>query len=313
MADEDIDWGVLQIRKGVCVMRRVALVFVIVLSTVCSATGVVGAERGPEVDLLTISDTVVDSREECDIPFEPIAWESCENGRRWYVSGIVGASFASLTTAGGPNSDPNWNPAVFSGTVNDTLFTGGGAIGMAIPQPAGALRVEFEARGRDLQDGVEALTVTPRGGGDPFTLPNQVRAADGWSTMANVWRDVRFNNRVGVYLGGGVGAGGYRLSSLAAFDVFGASADSCDSVTAFAWQAGTGIFYNVSDRIALDLGYRFLGISPQNGSLYYDGPYDNGTDIVNVTDQPYGTLTTAFSASEVLLSIRIYEPFRRWH
>jgi hypothetical protein len=44
----------------------------------------------------------------------------------------------------------------------------------------------------------------------------------------------------------------------------------------------------------------------------YDGPYDNGTDIVNVTDQPYGTLATAFSSSELLLSIRIYEPFRRW-
>ncbi len=242
-------------------------------------------------------------------PFETIARDSCESGRQWYVVGIVGASFASLTTAGGPNSDPFWNPAALSGAVNDTLFTGGGAIGLAIPRPSGALRVEFEGRGRDLQDGEETLTIRPPNG---RRLPNDVRACDGWSTMANLWRDVRVNDRMGMYLGGGIGGGGYRLSTLAAFDSVGASVDSSDSVAAFAWQAGTGVYYHLTDRIILDLGYRFMAIDSADTPLLYNGPYFNGSNIVQVTGQPYGTLTTGFSTSELLLSIRIMEPFRRW-
>lgn len=109
----------------------------------------------------------------------------------------------------------------------------------------------------------------------------------------------------------GSGGGGYRLSSFAAFDNFGASVDGRDAVAAFAWQAGTGVFWNGSDRIALDLCYRLLGMNQRNAALLYDGPYFNGTDVVNVTNQPYGTLRTSFSAREVLVSIRIYELFRR--
>lgn len=239
-------------------------------------------------------------------PFENISWEASGSCRQWYVAGIVGASFASLTTAGGPNDDPSWNPAAFSGTVNDTLFTGGGAIGLRIPRPAGALRFEFEGRGRDLQDGEETLTILPP---DGPRLPNDVRACDGWSTMANLWRDVRVNDRMGLYLGGGIGGGGYRLSTLAAFDVLGASVDSGDAVAAFAWQAGTGIYYHLNDRIILDLGYRFMAIDSVDTPLLYNGPYGGAGEV---TGQPYGTLTTRFSASELLLSIRIMEPFRRW-
>lgn len=295
-------------------MRRIIRVLVVAVLAAWSARHGVAWEFGQPLDLSALSEIHDAPGKEFDgVPFESVACGSSACGPRLYVSGIVGASFASLTTAGGPNSDPFWNPAVFSGAVNDTLFTGGGAIGLAIPRPSGALRVEFEGRGRDLQDGVESVRVTPAFGA-PFSLPNQVRAADGWSTLANVWRDIQLTDSAGVYLGGGIGGGGYRLSTLAAFDGVGASVHTCgcESVATFAWQAGTGIFWNVSDRISLDLGYRFLGISPKNSALFYDGPYPTDAGIVNVTDQPYGTLRTAFSASELLLSVRIYEPFRRW-
>lgn len=293
-------------------MRRVVRALVVTVLAACSARHGVAWELGQPLNLSSLTEISAEPGEEIgDVPIESVAWCSTESGPRWYVSGIVGASFASLTTAGGPSFVPPFNPAVFSGTVNDTLFTGGGAIGLAIPRPSGAFRVEFEGRGRDLQDGVESVRITPEFGA-PFTLPNAVRACDGWSAMANLWRDIRLTDRGGVYLGGGIGGGGYRLSSFAAFDSVGASVHGRDAVAAFAWQAGTGVFWNVSDRIALDLGYRFLGINQRSTALLYDGPYFNGTDVVNVTDQPYGTLRTAFSASELLLSVRIYEPFRRW-
>lgn len=275
---------------------------------VANATRSVAFEEGKLIDLQEIAEVFAPSDVATgDLPLESVAWKSATQERRWYVSGIAGASFASLTTAGGPNADLGWSPAEFSGTVNDTLFTGGGAIGMAIPRPSGALRVEFEGRGRDLQDGTEAVTINKR-----TVLPNEMRAADGWSTMVNFWRDIQLTERGGVYLGGGIGGGGYRASSLAAFDSKGASVHSCESIAGFAWQTGTGVFYDLSNRVAIDLGYRFMAIAPQDSQLLYDGPYPNGNDVINVTNQPYGTLTTAFSTSELLLSIRIYEPFRRW-
>lgn len=288
-------------------MCRIALVVFAVIVAVPRVMHGEVSVQGQAIDLRDVSRLPAPDPTGSDLSLEAIAWKSSAQERRWYLSGIVGASFASLTTAGGPNADPNWNAASFSGTVNDTLFTAGGAIGRAIPRPAGALRLEFEGKGRDLQNGIEGLTIE-----NTLVLPNDVQAAYGWSTMANVWRDIQITERGGVYLGGGIGGGGYRVSSSGADDVFGASFHASEHVAGFAWQAGTGVFYNLSDRIAVDLGYRFMAITPQNAQVFYDGPYFNGTEIVNVTNQPYGTLTTAFSTSELLLSIRIYEPFRRW-
>lgn len=292
-------------------MRHTAIISWAIVLIATHVTTIGAFEQEPPLDLSGMATPLDDDGITVgDMPVELVDWKSSGRERRWYVSGIIGASFASLATAGGPNADPNWNPATFSGTANDTLFTGGGAIGMAVPRPSGAVRVEFEGKGRDLQDGTEAFTIRAIDPGT--TLPNEVQASDGWTTMANVWRDIRFTERGGAYLGGGIGGGGYRAASYAAFDIRGASTYSCEDVAGFAWQAGAGIFYNLSDRIALDLGYRFMAIAPLNSQVLYDGPYFDGTDVVNVIGQPYGTFTTAFSTSELLLSIRIYEPFRRW-
>lgn len=277
--------------------------------TMVSIPGVTAATHaGTEIDLTSFGSADPSWGESADalLPLEEVAYGQGVAARRLYVSGIVGASFASLTTAGGPNSDPSWNPDVaFRGTVNDTLFTGGGAIGIAWARPAGALRAEFEGRGRDMQDGTEELVFTRSGA----TLPNTVRATDGWSTMVNLWRDWYVMDRLAVYGGGGIGGGGYQLSTFAAFDALGASVYGRDAVGGFAWQAGGGVFYHLSERVAIDLGYRFFAIDSQNSGLLYDGPYPA---VPFATGVPYGTFTSAFSTSELLLSLRIYEPFRRW-
>lgn len=266
----------------------------------------VGADLGQEIDLTSFGAAEpawFEGPAADRLPLEDVAFGRDVAARRLYVSGIVGASFASLTTAGGPNADPSWNQSVtLHGTVNDTLFTGGGAIGIAWARPGGDLRMEFEGRGRDLQNGVAALD---------FNAPvpmiaNSIRAADGWTTMANVWRDWFLTDRIAVYCGGGVGGGGYRLSSFAAFDVVGTSVYGSSPVAGFAWQAGGGVFYELSERVAIDLGYRFSAIDAQHMSLIGAGRLVPGGSM------PYGTLTTGYSASEVLLSVRIYEPFRRW-
>ena len=206
----------------------------------------------------------------------------CEPERQFYLGGIIGSSWITLT-------DPLSQPAIVG---SNPVFTAGGTAGMSFQRESwfselpGQLRVEFEARGRDQVVATETLA------GDTLTE----RATDGWSTMVNVWRDNNFSEKWGYYVGAGIGAGGYR-SNLAI--IAGPTAISNnENVSAFAWQAGTGLIWEISDRATIDLGYRFFSINNTSATLDLAGtpiPYERG-----------------YSASELLLSVRIYEPFRRF-
>ena len=68
-------------------------------------------------------------------------------------------------------------------------------------------------------------------------------------------------------------------------------------------EAGGGVIYNVSERVAFDVGYRFFSIDQADA-----------TYIVSFMgmDAPGQTLAQQFTASELLFGLRIYEPFRRW-
>lgn len=216
----------------------------------------------------------------CDLPTDC----GC---RQWYVSGIVGASFATLAS-GGTNAAEG--PFQNLGSSNDSLFTAGGALGMAFARPGGQLRAEVEGRGRDKFVGQTESFQPPA----PTTLYD-VAVADGWSVTANLWRDFLVTDRLGLYGGGGLGGGGYRLA------VSDGLVAAYDHVGGFAWQAGGGAFYRINSRVTLDLGYRFFQIANTTVTLQ---------DLA--TEQPAGTYDSMFSASELLLTVRIYEPFARW-
>jgi opacity protein-like surface antigen len=233
------------------------------------------------------------------LPIEEVADGSAAASRRFYVTGIVGASFATLTSGGGPNATFPNQLLSNVGSANNTVFTSGGAAGVAFDRPAGLLRVEFEGRERNLLVGQTFLQTSDATLGN---VPYAVRAADGWSTMANVWRDYSVSDRFGVYAGGGIGAGGYNIST--SLDTkFGETLTGRSSVISFAWQAGGGVTHQFTDRLTLDLGYRFFSLGAGSTPLAYSGPS---------TNQPFGSYTSAFAASELLLSVRIYEPFRNW-
>lgn len=70
-------------------------------------------------------------------------------------------------------------------------------------------------------------------------------------------------------------------------------------VGSFAWQAGGCVTWRLPDRVTLDLGYRWFAINTLSTS---PAPSD---------ETPAGNYTSTFGASELLLSVRIYEPFRR--
>jgi opacity protein-like surface antigen len=172
-----------------------------------------------------------------------------------YVAGIVGASFDASTSIG-----------------NGSLPMGDAAIGVSIPRPAGAVRLELEGRQRNSLSGQQVLRTA-----DHEAVPTTI---DGeWTTMANVWRDVSLGEHATVYAGGGAGVGGYRETARADKDAAGAR------VTDVAWQVGGGATYAVTERVTLDAGYRYYGV---------------GTDR---QVEPSG---------EVVFAVRIMDPFRGW-
>ena len=196
---------------------------------------------------------------------------------RPYISGISGVTFATL------DDDSVSSPAI----RNESVFTIGGAVGMAFERSNGALRLEIEGRARDQMTATET---------DPQFGSLTLRATDVWSATINAWRDYQVFDSLGIYAGGGLGTGGYRstLSGTGLADLYTGN----DPVANFAWQAGGGVIYELNPRITFDVGYRFFAIDETPAVGFFAG-------------QPF-TYNERYSASELLLTVRVYEPFRRW-
>ena len=199
---------------------------------------------------------------------------------RFYVSGIVGSSWATLTVDEPPSAVA-------------PVFTAGGAVGWALEREAGRLRLEIEGRGRDALGFAEA----------DAEQSAAFRATDGWSALVNLWRDIDLTEKLSLYAGGGIGGGGYRVALSSAVPAENFTVSGNAATGGFAWQAGGGVNYAVTDRITLDLGYRYFQI---------DGGAVNADVYMTQTFIDTTRFSSAFSASELFFAVRIYEPFRRW-
>lgn len=204
-----------------------------------------------------------------------------ETESRFYLNGIVGDSFTTLAS-GGVNT-AGGGPVANTGAAVDDLLTLGGALGVAASRPGGELRLEVESLGRGPLLGSTASVFPPQ--------EYAVRASDSWTVMANLWRERSITERLGLYGGGGIGAGGYRIA------VDDQTVAGADVEAAFAWQVGAGVTWRIAQRITLDFGYRFLDLGTVS------------TPLTIGDAAPAGNYSSSLSASEWLLSVRIYEPF----
>jgi opacity protein-like surface antigen len=253
----------------------------------------------PETIDLSSLDDVVGSQASPDSVWDELSLEpvsSTQVGQqRFYVTGMLGESFATL-------AEPLYQEVSRGSAINRSVLTAGGAAGIAFERDNGRLRIEVEGRGRD--DVTAGLNQSLS---EEFAANFNWAAADGWSALFNVWRDFSVSEKVDLYLGGGVGGGGYRYSMAGSVAFPGEetvlSYTGNAQVASFAWQAGGGVIWNLSDRVAFDVGYRFFSIdqSPTTLTGFIDGV-------------PLGSivLPQQFTASELLFGLRIYEPFRRW-
>ena len=230
-----------------------------------------------------------------ELPLEPVS-STHVGQQRFYVTGMLGESFATL-------AEPLYQEASRGSAINRSVFTAGGAAGIAFERDNGRLRIEAEGRGRD-----DVTAGISQSLPDEFAVNFNWAAADGWSALFNVWRDFTVSEQVDLYFGGGVGGGGYRYSlagSLASGSgpgpvlAYGSNAQ----VASFAWQAGGGVIWNLSNRVAFDVGYRFFSIDQSPATLT---GFIDGVPIGSIV------LPQQFTASELLFGLRIYEPFRRW-
>lgn len=285
-------------------MRISRFIIVAMLSIACTravAGDLVAGDLGEPIDLSSFSameSVIEESQQTLGADGTPIVQVYDDGGASWirpYVTGIAGASFGTLNT-GGVGSFGG-TPLGFAGSVNEAMFTGGGAIGVAFDQPSGLLRMEVEGRARGPMQGKTQFSVID----ETTVVPIDTVASGGWSAMTNFWRDWFFSDRFGVYGGGGFGVGGYQYST--SLNQAGQSLSGSSAVNTFAWQVGTGFTYQLSDRVTFDTGYRFFAMSPASNPVSLN---------VGSFSQSIGSSTSAFSASELLLSIRIYEPFRNW-
>jgi len=192
--------------------------------------------------------------------------------RRLYVSGMVASSVH------GRAAEAAGSPPVLSGQ---------GAMGVAIPRPLGALRLELEGRAASLPGPSAAPTTAAA----PLPADNAAAAGSagggstaesaGWVTTVNAWRDVALPAHVGLYAGGGLG-----MASVTDPAAAGGRTSS-----GLAWQAGGGITYAATERLTIDIGYRV-----------------SAADLSGMGRGPAGGPT-----GEALVAIRLFEPFSGWH
>jgi opacity protein-like surface antigen len=236
---------------------------------VLAVTGLAKADNSfSEIDLTSFQDipSIIDA---CDVPIENVSCSTKPNCRRFYITGLWGVSAATLDDlAPGTGFDTSAN-----------IFTAGIAGGVSLERERGRLRLEAEWLQRDFyRDSFQEFGTVI------------VEATENWSVLANVWRDFMITERVGCYGGGGIGGGGLTLGEGDPAPFPGSTYTS----SAFAWQAGGGLIYEVTDQVTFDVSYRWYQVNGLTGDDGFGDPRD----------------TVRYGSSQVMFSLRMFEPLR---
>jgi opacity protein-like surface antigen len=236
---------------------------------VLAVTGLAKADNSfSEIDLTSFQDipSIIDA---CDAPIQNVGYSNGQNSRRFYITGLWGTSAASLDNVTPPNG--------FNTSAN--IFTAGIAGGVSLERERGRLRLEAEWLQRDFyRDSYQDFGTVI------------VEATENWSVLANVWRDFMITERVGCYGGGGIGGGGLTqgVGDSVPDPVF------TYTSSAFAWQAGGGLLYEVTDQVTFDVSYRWYQVNGLTGTGPNGFPQD----------------TVRYGASQIMFSLRMFEPLR---
>jgi opacity protein-like surface antigen len=203
-------------------------------------------------------------------------------GFGWYISVFGGWSmprdeeFSVETTGATPDS-------LVADIELDDGFMVGAALGAQINE---WLRGEVEVSGH-FHD-AEGEAVFFERGLVPATVTYGIDGEeDALFVLANLWVDFPIGGVIRPYVGGGVGFG--HLDVDVSFDSAGGSEIPIvdDSDWGFAWQVGGGVAFDVSENIAIDVGYRYKRI--ENADLEADDELEVwlASDVANDVEKDY--------------------------
>jgi opacity protein-like surface antigen len=104
-----------------------------------------------------------------------------------------------------------------------------------------------------------------------FSSGTAAHTADASATylLGNAWLDLNEGSRITPYVGGGLGVGWANVNAYTNSKLGGYHFNS----SGLAFQLGAGFIFNVSDSLAIDVGYRFKDIVGLNYAPYTQGAY----------------------------------------
>lgn len=159
-----------------------------------------------------------------------------------YVSAKVRASVM--------DNELKWNDSdgdKGSQSIDKSVIGGSFALGLRVPLARAAWRSEVEY---NINSNAEKKLTDEDGDRYELKLKSQ-------AVMFNSYIDIYTNTPFNPYIGGGIGFSSLKLSdrSLTYPEV---PSESIKDETNFAWQIGVGVACNLSNNVAVDLGYRYM-------------------------------------------------------
>jgi opacity protein-like surface antigen len=193
------------------------------------------------------------------VPPEPMGWS-------WYVSVFGGWSHAKDEHLLLEDTCCSITGYLDADIDLDDGFMVGAAVGAQINE---WLRGEVEVSGHFHDAGGDVFSYVHQAGSttttNTYNLDGDEKAL---FVLANLWLDLPIGGMFRPYIGGGVGAG--HLDVDIDFESGGGNHYTIidDSDWGFAWQVGAGVAFDLSESIAIDVGYRYKRIN--NADLEVD-------------------------------------------
>ena len=165
-----------------------------------------------------------------------------------YVSVFAGGSFASDTDAALEGVD-------FYKFDTEIGVTFGGALGLQINNWS---RVELELSHSSYS--VDQVSASGQNWGPTPTAISNTGNVNATYVFANAWFDIKNQSQFTPYIGGGLGVGFFEAGEFGSLAFLPGTEINAKN-TEFAFQLGAGLKVDLTDSIAVDVGYRFKNIS----------------------------------------------------
>ncbi|MDR1685735.1 MAG: outer membrane beta-barrel protein [Desulfovibrio sp.] len=187
-----------------------------------------------------------------------------------FVYGLTHISGSKVADTDGSGS---WS----TGTHNDSAFGGSIAVGYDFEkQFAVPVRAEVEYAGFSQVEAKRHIN-------DPSNGPvGTIKQTYNIHTVfANAYFDIDTSTLVTPYVGAGLGTAFITSNAKYKEDASGeVERSGAKTKTNFAWNVGTGVGFDFTDNITLDVGYRFVGLGSAKTKTQHDDDWYGKTDAL---------------------------------